>query len=154
MNFLQIRRRDVHVIIGVVSDRVTCFDDLAEPINVFLFEDSTNGKEVHPCARFLDAPSGFHRVAFGFFVQIPFFVVPVRSLASWKIAAHFEIERDRDKSLAGARVQCFRFRRTRASRAQTQCRCGSAVCQETASREIRVLIEYVHGCRSNLTQET
>ncbi len=99
LNVLGPRGRDVHVIVGVIADRVPGLHDRLEPIDVLLLQHAADGEAVQHAAMRLHAAAGLDRVGLGLVVEISLFVVPAHFFPHRKIAAHLQIERDRDLGL-------------------------------------------------------
>ena len=114
------------MIVRVIADGVPCADDIAEPGHVGLFEDAADGETMGMSARLPHAPTRLDGPSLGFVVEVALFVIPVRDLPFREIAAHLQVERDRDQ---GARGSC----RLLGQRGRCNCRPGGGSGQEFAA---------------------
>src|SRR5205807_9884968 len=76
------RGQNIDMIVGVIADGVPGLDDAAQPVHVFLFEDSADREAMSDAAGGADAPTRFDGVAFRFLVEVALLVVPVRGFPS------------------------------------------------------------------------
>ena len=84
------------MIVRVIPDQVAVTNDLFEPSDVGLLENTTYCEEVHQAAIVSYEIGRADRVALCAIVEQTFGVVPLSVFPGWEVPAHFEIERDGD----------------------------------------------------------
>ena len=121
---------DIDVVICVIAHRMASRDNFAQPVDILLFEHTSDHKKVQRAPRLFHAPGCFDRVAFCFLVEVSFFKVPMDLILRRILSAHFEIERDGDH---GA------FHRTGFAFIRVRCRCRAARQAEHRGKSRRLL---------------
>lgn len=91
---------DVDVVVGVIADWMTVVGEFGQPCDIGLFKNAADGEEMNHAASSLDALGCCGGVAFGFFVEISFFVIPVCGFPGREVSGHFKVEGDGDLSRA------------------------------------------------------
>ena len=87
------------MVVGVIADGMAGLMEFFQPVHILLLEYLAHGEKVDHSAPRFDPARGLNGVAFGFFVEVPFLVVPMGVLPPREVSRHLEIQRDRDQRL-------------------------------------------------------
>ena len=89
----------VHVVVRVIAELVSGRNQSFEPAHVGLFQHAAHAKIVDQSAALFGDAAGLDRISLRVGVEISLFVIPLHHPAFRIVAAHLQIERDRDQRL-------------------------------------------------------